>query len=104
MIKKLLHLYHRLVNFFIKGLWEQTAGASGRLLKGVAGRAILTGKIFLRERMQHRASALTYSTLLSVVPLLAIIFAIAKGFGLSAIIEQMMRENISASRNLSIRS
>ena len=37
--------------------------------------------------MQYRAQALTYSTLMAVVPFFAIIFAIAKGFGLSEFIE-----------------
>jgi len=42
---------------------------------------------FNKERMQYRAQALTYSTLMAVVPFFAIIFAIAKGFGLSEFIE-----------------
>ena len=42
-----------------------------------------------------RASALTYSTLLSIIPILAILFAIAKGFGFDSIIEGLFRSNLS---------
>ncbi len=37
-----------------------------------------------------RASALTYSTLLSVVPLLAVLFAIARGFGFQNIVKSQL--------------
>src|SRR5574344_1417805 len=55
----------------------------------------LTVQRFTYDRMMNKASALTYSTLLSVVPILAIIFAIAKGFGVSSVIEHEIRSNFS---------
>ena len=36
---------------------------------------------FTKDRLVNKASALTYSTLLAIVPILAIVFAIARGFG-----------------------
>ena len=36
---------------------------------------------FTKDRLVNNASALTYSTLLAIVPILAILFAIARGFG-----------------------
>ncbi len=48
-------------------------------------------RLFFEEDMGAGAKALTYSTLLGVVPFLAIIFAIAKGFGLQDFIEGRMR-------------
>jgi len=41
-----------------------------------------TCRLFFEEDMGAGAKALTYSTLMGVVPFLAILFAIAKGFGL----------------------
>mgnify|MGYP006910458207 CR=1 FL=1 len=35
---------------------------------------------FTKDRLVNKASALTYSTLLAIVPILAIVFAIARGF------------------------
>ena len=45
---------------------------------------------FQEDHLQSRASALTYSTLLSIVPLLAVLFSIAKGFGFAKIIESQL--------------
>lgn len=42
------------------------------------------------SQVSTRASALTYSTLLSIVPLLAVLFAIARGFGFHKIVESQM--------------
>ena len=50
---------------------------------------------FNSDRILVRASALTYSTLLSIIPILAILFAVAKGFGFDAIIENGFRSNLS---------
>lgn len=50
---------------------------------------------FLNDRIPVRASALTYSTLLSIIPILAILFAIARGFGFDQIIETQLRQSMS---------
>ena len=42
---------------------------------------ILAIRGFLGENLQTKASALTYSTLLAIVPMLAVLLGIAKGFG-----------------------
>ena len=43
-----------------------------------------------------QASALTYSTLLAIVPMLAVVFAIARGFGYNKYIEMWFRELLSS--------
>ena len=55
---------------------------------------IISVRRFAEDRVMSKASALTYSTLLSIVPILAILFAIARGFGVSAILEEGLRENM----------
>jgi len=42
----------------------------------------IAGRGSLKDKVQLRASALTFYTLLSIIPVIAIAFAIAKGFGL----------------------
>lgn len=42
---------------------------------------ILAGRGFINDNLQTKASALTYSTMLSIVPMLAVLIGIAKGFG-----------------------
>lgn len=46
---------------------------------------------FTSDRLINKASALTYSTLLAIVPILAILFAVARGFGFSSLMEHQVR-------------
>lgn len=46
--------------------------------------------------MTDSASALTYSTLLAIVPILAVVFAIARGFGYNKYIESWFRDVLSS--------
>ena len=54
---------------------------------------ILTVRNFKDDNCGLRASALTFYTLLSFVPILAILFGIFKGFGLQGKLEQLIIEN-----------
>ena len=47
---------------------------------------------FTKDRLPNKASALTYSTLLAIVPILAIVFAIARGFGFDHLMESQIME------------
>ena len=46
------------------------------------------------DKIQLRASALTFNTLLSIVPLAAVVFGIAKGFGVEKALERYLIENL----------
>ncbi len=48
-------------------------------------------KEFINDKCTEKASALTYFSMLSIVPVIAMLFAIAKGFG----IEQLMERELS---------
>ncbi len=56
----------------------------------------LTIRFFTEKRVMTQASALTYSTLLAIVPMLAVVFAIARGFGYNKYIEIWFREVLSS--------
>ncbi len=45
--------------------------------------AVLAFRRFVDDQCSQKASALTYYSLLSIVPVLAMVFGIAKGFGLA---------------------
>ena len=53
---------------------------------------VVAARGFFNHNVQLRASALTLYTLLSVIPVAAIAFAIAKGFGLDQNLQQMILE------------
>ena len=56
----------------------------------------LTIRFFTAKRVMTQASALTYSSLLAMVPILAVIFAIARGFGYNKYIEIWFRDTLSS--------
>ena len=53
---------------------------------------------FLADDLQSKAAALTFSTLLAVVPALALVFAVAKGFGFQAIVQSQLFDYFPAQR------
>ena len=67
-----------------------------RILK----RFVITWECVRKNRILNYASALTYSSMLAAVPVLAIIFAIARGFGFDAIIENKLRRSLEANPDI----
>ncbi|MGB8490105.1 MAG: YihY/virulence factor BrkB family protein [Bacteroidales bacterium] len=51
---------------------------------------VVSARGFLKDKVQIRASSLTFYSLLSIVPIAAIGFAIAKGFGLDQNLNEML--------------
>jgi membrane protein len=51
---------------------------------------LLAGRRFMEDRCDLRASALTFYTLLSIVPVVAMAFGVAKGFGLEKMMETQL--------------
>jgi membrane protein len=56
---------------------------------------MLAGRGFLNDKVQLRASALTFYSLLSIIPVAAIAFGIAKGFSLDKNLEQLITDKFS---------
>jgi Predicted membrane protein len=58
----------------------------------------LAAKRFKEDDLQRTASALTYSTFLSLIPLLAVILSIAKGFGFDNIMQSQLMQYFPGQR------
>ena len=70
--------------YCISGVWNETRSTWWiNLLKTVN----LSVRSFMDKNLQQKAGALTYSTILTIVPILAMIFAIGRGFGFQNIIQ-----------------
>src|SRR5512136_1786044 len=83
----------RVIDFFKTGIWEirlknlsPTKGFFMKYLRII----ILASQSFVRDHCQKTASVLTYYSLLNVVPVVAVAFAMAKGFGLEKLIEKQI--------------
>ena len=80
----------RIKDFFSERIWQITKEDLPRIqYLGVSllKKIILAIKFFIDKDVISTASALTYSTLLAIVPVVAVLFAIARGFGFSKYIE-----------------
>lgn len=79
-----------LKHFFSRRIWDvrlRDLSAAKKLSFQYFRMFLLAGHGFLRDKCTLRASALTYYSLLSVVPVVALVFGIAKGFGLQRLIQ-----------------
>ncbi len=99
MVKKIL-------NFIRHDIWR----FHGALLRGKRGFILRWIRIFmlsLREfasdKCSLRASALTFYSLLSIVPVFAMAFGIAKGFGMEKILKEKLLENTQGQQEVAMR-
>lgn len=63
-----------------------------RLIANTIKVLYMATKSFIFDDLMSRAASLTYSTVLSIVPMLAVIVGIAKGFGLQAVVHDALVE------------
>ena len=61
---------------------------------------ILASRGFLNNKVQIRAASLTLFSLLSVIPIIAIAFAIAKGFGLDQNLEALIKNEFQSQQEI----
>jgi membrane protein len=83
----------RFLTFFKTGIWEiqlkdlsPIEAFSVKYLRII----LLASRGFVRDNCQKTASVLTYYSLLNLVPVVAVAFAMAKGFGLEKLIEKQI--------------
>ncbi len=85
-----MRLYNKvmnMVNYCISGVWKDPRDTIWiRVLKS----ANLTMNSFLDKSLQIRSMSLTYSTVLALVPALALLVAIGRGFGLQNMLQQQL--------------
>jgi len=92
---KISSFISKIIHFITYDIWRITGNeVSGLKQLGINAikTTILAGRSFTNENLQSKASALTYSTLLAIVPLLAVLLGIAKGFGLQDIVRNTLAD------------
>ncbi len=89
----------RLIQFLKVDIWQvqrEDISPVRYLFYVVIKKVLLAVEYFTTKRMMDSAAALTYSTLLAIVPIMAVVFAIARGFGYNKYIETWFREALSS--------
>jgi membrane protein len=85
----------KILHFFNIGIWEirlKNLPPIKALVIRYLRVILLASRGFLNDHCQKTASVLTYYSLLNVVPVVAVAFAMAKGFGLEKLIEKQILE------------
>lgn len=81
------------IRFLTRDMWrlsdDDFKGKRGFLIR-IIKPVYLAIDAFIEDKLSQKASALTYSTILSIVPMLAVIVGVAKGFG----VQQMITETL----------
>lgn len=83
-MKEKKNLLKKLINFFTVDLWKFNLNELNFIKKSIfyfLKTTFLVINGFIKDQCLLRASALTYTTTLSIVPFLAVAFSVAKGFG-----------------------
>lgn len=81
------------IRFFTQEMWrisdDEVTGIR-RVWITIAKPIYLSIRAFIKDRLSNKASALTYSTILSIVPMLAVLTGVAKGFGLQSVLRNSL--------------
>lgn len=73
------------INYLKTGIWLQSDHIESKWLRWLINEAkviIIAVNNYSRHQIAVRSAALTFYTLMSLVPIVAMIFGIAKGFGI----------------------
>ncbi len=94
---------HNVVNYLNRDIWRirlkdlpQKRSFFIRILRII----LVSLRGFNEDKCSLRASALTFYSLLSIVPVFAMIFGVAKGFGLDKVLEKQLMEKIPAQNEI----
>ncbi|MBS4012399.1 MAG: YihY/virulence factor BrkB family protein [Bacteroidetes bacterium] len=97
-MRKILEKLQSLIKFFERDIWKislKDMSPRRSFLFKQARIIVLAFRGFTEDKVQMRASALTYFTLLSIVPVFALAFGIAKGFGLDQVLERELLNSLT---------
>jgi membrane protein len=88
------------IDDFIKQMFQKKDHPVSSFIIRQIKTILITLKGFKEANIQLRASALTLYTVMSIVPVLAMIFGIAKGFGFDAYLKEVITEHLGEQKEI----
>ena len=79
---------------------EKRLSFMDKLGLGVLKRFVITWECITKNHIMNYASALTYSSMLAAVPVMAIVFAIARGFGFDDFVATRLRSSLEGNPDI----
>lgn len=102
-MKKIISFFVSIYNFVRFDIWritEYELSRTRKFLYRLVKIVILATRGFINERLNVKASALTYSILFAVVPMFALIIAIGRGFGVEELIKKALQDSFVAQADM----
>jgi membrane protein len=102
-LKEIPDYIKKFLKFITEDIWRalpQDLSHKERRRYAILKVITLAVKRYNADNLQRSASALTYSTFLSLIPLLAVLLAIAKGFGFRNIVESQLFQYFSGQKDV----
>ncbi len=91
-----MSIFRKSYEFLEYELWRKTnteLTARQRAYYAVLKTIVLVVRGFISKDLNTRANALTYSLIFAIVPILAVVLAVAKGFGMADVIEDRLNRS-----------
>ncbi|MBO4453615.1 MAG: YihY/virulence factor BrkB family protein [Paludibacteraceae bacterium] len=93
-----------IVNFIRYDMWRLTSteidSRPKRIGYGIIRTIALVVRGFTSKNLNDKAKSLTYSLIFAIVPILAMVVAVAKGFGVADVIEQQLNHSFLGETNM----
>lgn len=90
--------FRRIQVFLRQGIWEVESSRQSRFRRILLGQGqimLLVYREFIADGCMLRASALTYTTMLSIVPLFALAFAVLSGLGVQNTLQPLILKQLT---------
>lgn len=97
-MKNRIDRFFKFITYDVWRITESEVDKTKFFLYSVIKTIYLSLTRFENYRLMRQASALTYSTLLAIVPIVALLFAIAKGFGMDTMMEEQVMSALESNK------
>ena len=95
---------NKINNFLRYDIWRFTTAELGsrrmRILLQMLRTVLLMVRGFTNKSLGDKAKSLTYSLIFTIIPILAMVLAVAKGFGVQDIIERQLNSSFLGETNI----
>ena len=102
-MEKIIIFIKKLIQFFTKDIWrfgDRNLSRSKLLSINLLRKIILSVKGFFSSELMAKSATLSYYTVLSIVPIFAILIAIGRGFGISDKVNEMIGNTFASQSEL----
>lgn len=98
-----MDFFKRLYYFLVRDIWRTTGQELNRTRRigySTIKTLILSARGFSQNDISMRANSLTYSFMFALVPILAMVVAVARGFGFEQVIEDSLNKSFLGNYNI----